>query len=80
MHVITHQLKIDDSKGQRRGDVVAAHALTMSAFNEYGIRVGSIGDPTNSREHAMIFKAPQAGKYSIVLSCVDMSDDYANSR
>uniref|UniRef100_A0A146L2J4 Uncharacterized protein n=1 Tax=Lygus hesperus TaxID=30085 RepID=A0A146L2J4_LYGHE len=69
VHVIMHQLKVGETNKLKRGDLVSEDALTLSAFNEYGIRVGTTGEFNNAREQAMIFKAPLSGKYSLILEC-----------
>ncbi|CAD2215575.1 Calpain family cysteine protease/Calpain large subunit, domain III, putative [Angomonas deanei] len=69
VHILLHQNQVSDPNSVRRGDAVGESELTVAAFNEYGIKVGSTGEPTNAREHALVFKAPQAGQYSILTTC-----------
>nr|CAJ2475114.1 unnamed protein product [Leishmania braziliensis] len=73
VHILLHQTKISDPNSIRKGDVVGEDEVTMTVFNEYGIRIGTTGDSSNAREHALIFKAPQGGRYSLLVSCVASS-------
>ncbi|GET89693.1 calpain-like cysteine peptidase, putative [Leishmania tarentolae] len=69
VHILLHQTKISDPNNIRKGDVVAEDEVTMTVFNEYGIKIGTTGEPSNAREHALIFKAPQGGRYSLLVNC-----------
>ncbi|EPY19437.1 calpain-like cysteine peptidase [Strigomonas culicis] len=69
VHVLLHQNQVSDANSVRRGDAVGEDEVALAAFNEYGIRVGSTGDPSAAREHALVFKAPQGGRYSLLATC-----------
>ncbi|AYU79929.1 calpain-like cysteine peptidase, putative [Leishmania donovani] len=69
VHILLHQTKISDPNSIRKGDAVAEDEVTMTVFNEYGIKIGTTGDSSNAREHALIFKAPQGGRYALLVNC-----------
>ncbi|KAL7697109.1 calpain-like cysteine peptidase [Lotmaria passim] len=69
VHILLHQTKVTDPSMIRKGDAVAEDAVTMTVFNEYGIKIGTTGEATTAREHALVFKAPQGGRYSLLVNC-----------
>ncbi|KPI83599.1 putative calpain-like cysteine peptidase [Leptomonas seymouri] len=73
VHILLHQTKVTDPSTIRKGDAVAEDAVSMAVFNEYGIKIGTTGEASTAREHALIFKAPQGGRYSLLVCCAATS-------
>ncbi|KPA73485.1 putative calpain-like cysteine peptidase putativecysteine peptidase Clan CA family C2 [Leptomonas pyrrhocoris] len=73
VHILLHQTKVSDPSTIRKGDAVAEDAVFMTVFNEYGIKIGTTGEASTAREHALVFKAPQGGRYSLLLNCTATS-------
>ncbi|CCW61011.1 unnamed protein product [Phytomonas sp. EM1] len=69
VHILMHQTKVTDPKSIQRGDTIGESELMMIVFNEYGIKVGTTRGPSNAREQLIVFKAPQGGRYSLVMYC-----------
>jgi hypothetical protein len=69
VHILLHQTKVTDANSLRKGDAVAEDAVMMMVFNEYGIKIGTTGEASTAREHALVFKAPQGGRYSLLVNC-----------
>ncbi|CBZ12111.1 putative calpain-like cysteine peptidase [Leishmania major strain Friedlin] len=67
VHVLLRQEKMTDRMGAIKGDAIAEDDVMMVAFNEQATKLTSSGDPTNAREHSLVFRAEKPGYYSLLL-------------
>ncbi|ORC80773.1 calpain-like cysteine peptidase, partial [Trypanosoma theileri] len=72
VHVLVRQMKVSDSSSLKKGDVVGEDDVSVSVYNEYGIKVSS-SEFTNAREQALVFRVTQGGRYSVALLCSSKS-------
>ncbi|KAH9593132.1 Peptidase C2 [Trypanosoma melophagium] len=70
VHLLLRQMKVSDSSFVKKGDVVAEDDVSVSVYNEYGIKVSS-SESTNAREQALVFRVSQGGRYSVLLLCTN---------
>eukprot|EP00796_Vickermania_ingenoplastis_P008752 gene8752-6156_t len=67
VHVLLHQDKVTDQRFVAKGDVIAEDDVTMLAFNEDGVKVASSGEPTNAREHSLVFQTKGSGRFALFM-------------
>ncbi|CCW61010.1 unnamed protein product, partial [Phytomonas sp. EM1] len=68
VHVLLRQEKITEVISVNNSDIVGEDCVSMTAFTEGGFKIASSGEPTNAREHSMVLKIPEAGRYAVLLN------------
>ncbi|CBZ28146.1 putative calpain-like cysteine peptidase [Leishmania mexicana MHOM/GT/2001/U1103] len=68
VHVLLRQEKMTDRLAAITGDAIAEDDVMMVAFSDQAMRLTSSGDPTNAREHSLVFRAEKPGYYSLLLA------------
>ncbi|KAF8298423.1 putative calpain-like cysteine peptidase [Trypanosoma cruzi] len=73
VHVLLRQIQISDPVSVKNGDIVAEEEVMLQVYNEYGINLATTANPSSAREQALIFRAPQLGRYSLRMVCSSKS-------
>ncbi|CAC9498913.1 calpain-like_cysteine_peptidase_-_putative [Leishmania infantum] len=68
VHVLLRQEKMTDRMAAIKGDAIAEDDVVMVAFSDQAMKLTSSGDPTNAREHSLVFRAEKPGYYSLLLT------------
>ncbi|CCW71122.1 unnamed protein product [Phytomonas sp. Hart1] len=68
VHVLLHQEKITEVMSVKNSDIIAEDSVSMAGFTEDGFMIACSGESTNSREHSMVMRVPQEGRYAVLLS------------
>ncbi|RNE97859.1 putative calpain-like cysteine peptidase [Trypanosoma rangeli] len=69
VHILLRQAKATRSTLLDCSDLVAEDLVSFHVCNEYGIREASTAALSDAREQALIFRAVQSGRYSIIMVC-----------
>ncbi|RHW67590.1 calpain [Trypanosoma brucei equiperdum] len=73
VHILLRQSEVRSTDYAHKSDVIGEEDLTMSVYNDSGIKVASTGCATNCLEQALVFRVPQQGRYSAIVQRLGVS-------